>query len=267
MQRNDKMDLYIGENIKQLRKNMNIGQDVLANTVGVSVQAVSKWETGQSLPDVGIIPDIAAFFGVSIDSLFFGEDADCTKSDKLSLPDDDKLYIFQVRNSEILDREKWERDSHIKLAVENFKGTLNAEIWGSADIKGDVGGNVNADSDVACQNVGGSVNAGNGVACGNVGGGINCGDSVNCGNVSGGINAGDDVNCGNISGGINAGNDVNCGNISGSVSANNSIRCGEIYSCEKLSCETLYAKGSIKCGSIECGGDIHTEEKLDYKFN
>lgn len=237
MQRNDKMDLYIGENIKQLRKNMNIGQDVPANTIGVSVQAVSKWETGQSLPDVGIIPDIAAFFGVSIDSLFFGEDAGCTKSDKLSLPDNDKLYIVQVRNGEILDREKWDRDSHIKLAVEDFKGTLNAEIWGSADIKGDVGG---------------SVNAGNGVACGNVGDGINAGNSVNCGNVSGEINAG---------------YDVNCGNISGSVSVNNSIRCGEIYSCEKLSCETLYAKGSIKCGSIECGGDIHTEEKLDYKFN
>lgn len=55
------MNISIGKNIKDLRKNMNIGQEVLANAVGVSVQAVSKWETGQSLPDVGIIPDIAAF--------------------------------------------------------------------------------------------------------------------------------------------------------------------------------------------------------------
>ncbi|MGN1135247.1 MAG: helix-turn-helix domain-containing protein [Oscillospiraceae bacterium] len=260
------MNLHIGENIKQLRKNMNIGQDVLANTVCVSVQAVSKWETGQSLPDVGIIPDIAEFFGVSIDSLFFGEGTK-TKSDKLSLPDDDKLYIVQVRNGEILDRDKWDRDLHIKLAVEDFKGTLNAEIWGSADIKGDVGGNVNAGNGVACQNVGGSVNAGDGVACGNVGGEINSGNSVACGNVGGGINCGDSVNCGNVSGGINAGDGVNCGNISGSVSANNSIRCGDISDCDRLSCETLYAKGSIKCGSIECGGDIHTEENLDGKFN
>ena len=189
------------------------------------------------MPDVGIIPDIAKFFGVSIDSLFFGENAADMKSDKLSLPDDDKLYIVQVRNSKILDRNKWDGNSHIKLAVKNFEGTLNAEIWGNADIKGDVGGNVNAGNGVACQNVGGSVNAGNGVACGNVGGEIN------------------------------AGGNVNCGDVSGSVSAGSKIRCGEISDCERLSCETLYAKGSIKCGSIKCGGDIHTEENLDEKFN
>ena len=231
------MNISIGENIKILRKNMSIGQEILANAVGVSVQAVSKWETGQSLPDVGIIPDIAKFFGVSIDSLFFGENAADIKSDKLSLPDDDKLYIVQVRNSKILDRNKWDGNSHIKLAIKNFEGTLNAEIWGNADIKGDVGGNVNAGNGVACQNVGGSVNAGNGVACGNVGGEIN------------------------------AGGNVNCGDVSGSVSAGSKIRCGEISDCERLSCETLYAKGSIKCGSIKCGGDIHTEENLDEKFN
>ena len=231
------MNISIGENIKILRKNMGIGQEILANAVGVSVQAVSKWETGQSLPDVGIIPDIADFFKVSIDSLFFGENAADMKSDQLSLPDDDKLYIVQVRNGKILDRNKWDGNSHVKLAVKNFEGTLNAEIWGNADIKGDVGGNVNAGNGVACQNVGGSVNAGNGVACGNVGGEIN------------------------------AGGNVNCGDVSGSVSAGNKIRCGEISDCERLSCETLYAKGSIKCGSIKCGGDIHTEENLDEKFD
>ena len=231
------MNISIGENIKILRKNMSIGQEILANAVGVSVQAVSKWETGQSLPDVGIIPDIANFFKVSIDSLFFGENAADMKSDKLSLPDDDKLYIVQVRNGKILDRNKWDCNSRIKLAVDSFEGTLNAEIWGNADIKGDVGGNVNAGNGVACQNVGGSVNAGNGVACGNVGREIN------------------------------AGGNVNCGDVSGSVCAGSNIRCGEISDCERLSCETLYAKGSIKCGSIKCGGDIHTEENLDEKFD
>ncbi len=246
------MNISIGENIKILRKNMSIGQEILANAVGVSVQAVSKWETGQSLPDVGIIPDIADFFKVSIDSLFFGENAADIKSDKLSLPDDDKLYIVQVRNSKILDRNKWDGNSHIKLAIKNFEGTLNAEIWGNADIKGDVGGNVNAGNGVACQNVGGSVNAGNGVACQNVGGSVNAGNGVACGNVGGEINAG---------------GNVNCGDVSGSVSAGSKIRCGEISDCERLSCETLYAKGSIKCGSIKCGGDIHTEENLDEKFN
>ena len=246
------MNISIGENIKILRKNMGIGQEILANAVGVSVQAVSKWETGQSLPDVGIIPDIADFFKVSIDSLFFGENAADMKSDKLSLPDDDKLYIVQVRSGKILDRNKWNCNSRIKLAVDSFEGTLNAEIWGNADIKGDVGGNVNAGNGVACQNVGGSVNAGNGVACQNVGGSVNAGNGVACGNVGGEINAG---------------GNVNCGDVNGSVCAGSNIRCGEISDCERLSCETLYAKGSIKCGSIRCGGDIHTAENLDEKFD
>ena len=144
------MNISIGKNIKDLRKNMNIGQEVLANAVGVSVQAVSKWETGQSLPDVGIIPDIAAFFEVSIDSLFFGESFVAAGSEKLTLPNDNKLYIVQVLNGEILDKEKWVRDECISLAVEGFEGTLSVEIWGNASIKGNLNGDLNVGGNIAC---------------------------------------------------------------------------------------------------------------------
>ena len=62
--------IKIGEKIKTLRKQKNISQDVLANYLGVSFQAVSKWENGSTLPDVMMIPAIASFFGVSTDELF-----------------------------------------------------------------------------------------------------------------------------------------------------------------------------------------------------
>ena len=42
----------LGEKIKQLRKQKNISQEVLANHLGVSFQAVSKWETEATQPDV-----------------------------------------------------------------------------------------------------------------------------------------------------------------------------------------------------------------------
>ena len=62
--------LQLGEKIKSLRKQKNISQEVFANYLGVSFQAVSKWENGNTMPDVTMIPAIASFFGVSTDELF-----------------------------------------------------------------------------------------------------------------------------------------------------------------------------------------------------
>ena len=62
--------IKLGEKIKSLRKQKNISQEVFANYLGVSFQAVSKWENGNTMPDVTMIPAIAYFFGVSTDELF-----------------------------------------------------------------------------------------------------------------------------------------------------------------------------------------------------
>ena len=62
--------IKLGEKIKSLRKQKNISQEVFANYLGVSFQAVSKWENGNTMPDVTMIPAIASFFGVSTDELF-----------------------------------------------------------------------------------------------------------------------------------------------------------------------------------------------------
>ncbi len=62
--------IKLGEKIKALRKQKNISQEVFANYLGVSFQAVSKWENGNTMPDVTLIPAIASFFSVSTDELF-----------------------------------------------------------------------------------------------------------------------------------------------------------------------------------------------------
>lgn len=66
------MSQNIGTVIQQLRRRHRVGQGDLAETLGVSVQAVSKWETGKSNPDLYLLPKLAEYFGVSIDSLFAG---------------------------------------------------------------------------------------------------------------------------------------------------------------------------------------------------
>lgn len=64
------MTVNLGEKIKELRKKKDISQEVLAQYLGVTFQAVSKWENGTTMPDVAIIPAIASFFDVSTDELF-----------------------------------------------------------------------------------------------------------------------------------------------------------------------------------------------------
>lgn len=67
------MNNKINEQITFLRKRMNLTQDELANKLGVTNQAVSKWENNICCPDILLLPKIAKLFGVSIDSLFENE--------------------------------------------------------------------------------------------------------------------------------------------------------------------------------------------------
>lgn len=64
------MNIKLGNKIKELRKAKNISQEILAEYLGVSFQAVSKWENEAGFPDVTLIPAIASFFEVSMDELF-----------------------------------------------------------------------------------------------------------------------------------------------------------------------------------------------------
>ena len=64
------MNIRMGEKIRALRKQKNVSQEVLAQYLGVSFQAVSKWENSTAMPDVAMVPAIASFFDVSTDELF-----------------------------------------------------------------------------------------------------------------------------------------------------------------------------------------------------
>lgn len=68
------MDL--GNRIQKLRRGRGLSQETLAERLGVTRQAVSKWETGESLPDVVRLAQLADLFGVSTDYLIRGVPAE-----------------------------------------------------------------------------------------------------------------------------------------------------------------------------------------------
>lgn len=62
--------MEIGNQIKALRIRRGITQETMAQHFGITPQAVSKWERGVATPDIAMLPDISAYFGVTIDELF-----------------------------------------------------------------------------------------------------------------------------------------------------------------------------------------------------
>jgi len=64
----------LGNRISEYRRQRNITQEQLAEAMGVTSQAVSKWENDISCPDISIMPQLADFFSVSLDKLVRGKE-------------------------------------------------------------------------------------------------------------------------------------------------------------------------------------------------
>lgn len=66
----------IGQFIKQIRKDNKLTQKELADKLGVTYQAVSKWENGKNVPDVAILKEMSKMFNIDIDEILDGEKKD-----------------------------------------------------------------------------------------------------------------------------------------------------------------------------------------------
>lgn len=265
--------MELNENLRNnlilLRKERGITQDILASALDISVQAISKWETGTSLPDIMQLPRIAKFFGVSIDYLFYNTGREENVSME-GIPDDNKLRVVQFFGNKMLDASLWEEGKTIalKISKEFYEKLpvdgLNAEIWGNASIEGDVRGYVECQGNVNCGNIGGYVESKGAVNCGNIGGYVESGGSVNCGNIEGYLECTGGVNCGNVDGNLESNGKVNCGSVDGYVECNGDLNCGNIG-------DYAECKGDIHCnrimGNAECEGNIIYYERPEGRRN
>lgn len=86
------MATTLGQRIAELRRARGLTQDELAEKMGVSAQAVSKWENDISCPDIMVLPQLADFFGASIDELLRGDAAPETRM----VPEPDERDLNKV---------------------------------------------------------------------------------------------------------------------------------------------------------------------------
>ena len=236
--------MSVGENIARFRKEKGWTQAELGDKLGVSNQAVSKWELGTTMPDIMLLPVLADTFGVYIDELFSREIKSEIHYDhcaEFPWPDDDSIRGIVCKGRKILQKEQIEDRFvfEVKGDVKQVKSECSIEVDG---------------------NVSGGCQAGNNVlVSGSLSGGCACGaDVVVSGSLSGGSNCGGEVTVGgNFSGGCNAGGDVTCGgNFSGDINCNELTVGGDV--------ESVKIKGDVVCNSLKCDnieGDVTIVKK------
>lgn len=223
--------MTFGERICALRKEKKMTQEALAGALGVTNQAVSKWENGQSYPDIEQLPNLADLFEVTIDTLF-GRTAPITAQ----APAEPQEAPADL---------PWEDDDTLRIVVylgRRLQGsTMEHEL--SVQLDGDVL-NVECACDLNCDNVSGNIYAKGSVGCGDVAGDVAGGENVDCGDVSGHVQAGGNVDCGDVEGNIQATGNVDCGDVEGSVKAGGDVDCGDVEG-------NVQAGGSVDCGNVE----------------
>lgn len=245
---------YFSQKIRALRKDKGLTQEQLAQELGLSVQAVSKWECAASYPDIEMLVRIAEYFGTGIGELLTTPPPPQEKAaehpsqtaensekptlpegalSSLALPSADILCSVQLRDGRVLQSSSMEfpASDNALYVVQIYNGhILQADEYDpdssiSLVIPDDIQDILNV---TVYGNISGDVNAGGNVTCGEVNGDVDTGGNATCGEVNGDMSAGGNVTCGDVGGDVDAGGNVACGDVDGDVDAGGNVTCGNV---------------------------------------
>ena len=107
----------INKKIRERRKNKNLTQDALGAMLGISGQAVAKWEKGESMPDILLLPDLCKILGTSANDLLEVTHPE-EKAVDLLRTDDPRGLIFELKGTDY-------RDECMKLSYDDITGYLS----------------------------------------------------------------------------------------------------------------------------------------------
>ncbi len=108
--------MTLGNRIAQNRKRLNMTQDQLAEKLGITAQAVSKWENDLSCPDISTLPALAEIFGITIDELL-GREAP------------QKVYVSQVVQEDLEEEDPDEEDGWVFQWDGGRRSSLGFALW------------------------------------------------------------------------------------------------------------------------------------------
>ena len=203
------------------RRKLGLTQEGLAQKLGVTNQAVSKWESGQSCPDIALLPAIADLFGITIDALFGREPKAVAIPTELGFPDDGVLRVMLYAGHHHIGSQHPIAGS-VHFHYEGPALNVHSELSVTCEA---VNGNLTAGGDVNCDDVYGSVKAEGSVSCNDVYGSVRAGGNVTCDDVNGNVEAGGNVTCDCAEGEIHAGGNVNVDEASGDIQAGGNVYC------------------------------------------
>ena len=126
------MKMSIGANIKRLRTTKNVTQEQLSVAMNVTCAAVSKWERGETYPDITLLQPLAYYFGVTLDELM-GYD-----QEKIQAEIDEVISLY---------RKHWNGDKGREIIVKAYKDHPN-DYWIMHYYMWNIGGDL-ADNDPA----------------------------------------------------------------------------------------------------------------------
>lgn len=228
----------ISENIAKLRKNAGYTQETLAEKLGVTFQAISKWENGRSSPDIDLLPKLADLFDCSIDGLFGRENTKCT----LPWKDDGNIRLVMFCGTKYIDKASNGKDFTAKLIGDAKNVTANCNLVIEGNVEGDC---IAAHTMCISGDVCGKLDSGHTIS---VGGDLN-GDCNTGHSIVAGCDINGDVKCGTT---VSAGHDINAYKI---ANASNISAAGDISVKESLRIE-----GSVNCNTLNCEGVVYEKE-------
>jgi len=86
-------NVKVGEYLSALRKYYKITQDELADRLGVTRQAISKWENGATIPDIELLMKLSELYGISINDILNADTASIKYQKEIVFPDKSKVGI------------------------------------------------------------------------------------------------------------------------------------------------------------------------------
>ena len=138
------LNIEIANRLVKLRKEHNLSQEDLANKLGISRQAVSKWERAEASPDTDNLITLAKLYNVSLDELLYSEDDENDQNLNQNYEDENVRIIFDDKNDKKIiidnyDSEKIKRKNNwdafpypLVMVILFFSLGFAWDLWGIA---------------------------------------------------------------------------------------------------------------------------------------